>query len=140
MDYTKIVGDLNNRSVLVDDALRDAAAVAIVQTLRENLSLRTELQQAKRNLELNEAAVLEIVGKAEARDKREEALRKEVRSLQAKSKALTKMTMAFPFVPGVKYTTSVEDPDTMYLDMPDGLRLVFHEGKYTGYVAEVGKE
>lgn len=31
---------------------------------------------------------------------------------------------------------SVEDPNTQYVELPDGLRLIFREGEYVGwYVA-----
>lgn len=37
----------------------------------------------------------------------------------------------------LKLVTSCEDEKTQYLEYPDGLRLIFHEGKYVGwYVTE----
>lgn len=33
----------------------------------------------------------------------------------------------------VKMIESCEDPNTLYMEMPDGLRLVIREGKYVGW-------
>lgn len=35
-------------------------------------------------------------------------------------------------VSGAEISTSCEDPETQYADLPDGLRLIYHEGKYVG--------
>lgn len=32
-----------------------------------------------------------------------------------------------------KGTPSCEDSGTLYVDFPDGLRLIFQDGKYTGW-------
>ena len=38
--------------------------------------------------------------------------------------------------PSVKAITSCEDPNTVYVEFPDGLRLIIRGGKYEGhYVA-----
>lgn len=34
---------------------------------------------------------------------------------------------------GLKVVPSQEDPTTVYYELPDGLRLIFREGKYVGW-------
>ena len=34
---------------------------------------------------------------------------------------------------GLKAIPSMEDPATVYYELPDGLRLIFREGKYAGW-------
>ena len=42
--------------------------------------------------------------------------------------------MQIHYVPGnTKITTSCEDPDTQYVDFPDGLRLIYRNGEYVGW-------
>ena len=36
-------------------------------------------------------------------------------------------------IPGVKFVNSEEDPNTKYMELPDGLRLIFRNGTYDGY-------
>lgn len=110
MDYRKIIEDLVSREP-VDEELRFAAAASIRELLEKKMELTSELTLAKKCLEENEEAY------------------------ESLKKALD-MSL-FPFIPGMKLSCSAEDENTMYLDLPDGPRLVFHEGKYTGYVAEV---
>lgn len=130
MDYRKIIEDLMDEGNPVDEELRLAAAAFIRELLAEKLELTSELTLAKKCLAENEEAYDQLLStfdeskaEAEAERYRHELLR---------------LTL-FPFIPGMRWTTSVEDPGTMYLDLPDGPRLVFHEGKYAGYVAEVAE-
>ena len=119
MDYRKIIEDLTGGLDLADAELRLAAAASIRELLEQKMSLTSELTLAKKCLGENEAAY---------------------ESLKVESKAAVFKALGmslFPFIPGMKLSCSAEDENTMYLDMPDGPRLVFHEGKYTGYVAEV---
>lgn len=37
------------------------------------------------------------------------------------------------YIPGAKVTTSCEDPTTQYADFPNGLRLIYREGRYVGW-------
>ncbi len=118
MDYRKIIEDLVSREP-VDEELRLAAAASIRELLERNMKLTSELTLANKCLEENEEAY---------------------ESLKVESKAAVFKALGmslFPFIPGMKLNPSVEDENTMYLDLPDGPRLVFHEGRYTGYVAEV---
>lgn len=117
MDYNKIIEDLKDGWVLADSELRLAAAASIRELLEQKMKLTSELTLAKKCLEENEEAY--------------ESVKRELEIERRVACAL------FPFVPDARIVKSVEDPGTMYLDMPDGPRLVFHEGKYTGYVAEV---
>lgn len=36
-------------------------------------------------------------------------------------------------IPGVKFVKSEEDANTKYMELPDGLRLIFRNGEYAGY-------
>lgn len=36
-------------------------------------------------------------------------------------------------IPGVKFVRSEEEPNTKYMELPDGLRLIFRNGTYDGY-------
>lgn len=36
-------------------------------------------------------------------------------------------------VTDAKVSVSCEDPETQYADLPDGLRLIYREGKYVGW-------
>jgi len=116
-NYAKIIEDLTAVQNPAANDLRCAAAASIRELLEKKMELTSELTLAKKCLEENEEAYAAV--------KRELEIERRVNCA------------LFPFVPGARIVKSVEDPDTMYLDMPDGPRLVFHEGKYTGYVAEV---
>lgn len=36
-------------------------------------------------------------------------------------------------IPGVKFVKPVEEPNTKYMEMPDGLRLIFRGNEYAGW-------
>ena len=36
-------------------------------------------------------------------------------------------------IPGVKFVPSAEDQNTKYMELPDGLRLIFRGGNYAGH-------
>ncbi len=36
-------------------------------------------------------------------------------------------------IPGVKFVYSTEDANTKYMEMPDGLRLIFRDNEYAGW-------
>ena len=36
-------------------------------------------------------------------------------------------------IPGVKFVQSPEDANTKYMELPDGLRLIFRNGEYAGW-------
>lgn len=36
-------------------------------------------------------------------------------------------------VTDAEISVSCEDPETQYADLPDGLRLIYREGKYVGW-------
>ena len=38
------------------------------------------------------------------------------------------------------WTVSCEDPTVKYVDLPDGLRMILHEGKYVGWYVCNGKD
>jgi len=126
MDHRKIIEELSDEWGLADSELRLAAATSIRELLEQKMKLTSELTLAKRCLAENEEAYNQLLdtldeSKAEAEMYRSELLHRSW----------------FPFIPGMKLNKSVEDPNTKYLDLPDGPRLVFHKGVYTGYVAEV---
>ena len=126
MDYRKIIEDLMDEGNPVDEELRIAAAASIRELLEKKMELTSELTLTKKCLAENEAAYDQLLStfgksKAEAELYRYELLHRSW----------------FPFIPGMRLTASVEGPDTMHLDLPDGLRLVFREGKYIGYTQGV---
>ena len=42
-------------------------------------------------------------------------------------------TTAEVVITDAEISVSCEDPETVYADLPDGLRLIYREGKYVGW-------
>jgi hypothetical protein len=112
MDYRKIIEDLASREP-VDEELRFAAAASIRELLEKKMELTSELTLAKKCLEENEEAYASV--------KRELEIERRVHCA------------LFPFIPGAQFVPDPEEADVMYLELPDGLTLMFEKGQYVGF-------